>query len=290
MKSGFVAIIGRSNVGKSTLLNNIVGEKIAITANKPQTTRNKITGIYNDEGSQIIFIDTPGIHKAKNALSRKMVDTALNTPKTVDIILFVIDSPFLSKGLDNFILESIKKLGRKKILLINKIDKFKKDELLETFQHFENLKEGGEKVFDKVLTSRADKNLGVAELVSELKEFLEDDKKYFPDGVKTKNSEEFFISETIREKATRILREEIPQGVYIEIEKIIEDKNRKEPLLKIFANIVVEKKQHRKIVLGKKGDMIKRIGSYAREDLENFFKTKVYLELFVKVKERWRDL
>ncbi|MDR2457897.1 MAG: GTPase Era [Clostridiales Family XIII bacterium] len=289
MKSGFVAIIGRSNVGKSTVLNNIVGEKIAITANKPQTTRNSITGIYNDKDSQIIFIDTPGIHKAKNALSRKMVNIAFNTPKKADIILFIIDSPFQKNGLDNLILENIKRSKQKKILLINKIDKFKKNYLLNTYKYFENLQQNNKKVFAEVLTSRADKNLGIKELINELKEFLTDNKKYFPDGMKNENSEEFFIAEIIREKVIRILREEIPHGIYIEIKKIIEEKNTKELLLKIFANIIIEKKQHRKIILGKDGSMIKRIGTYAREDLEKFFMSKVYLELFVKVKENWRN-
>lgn len=280
MRSAFVSIIGRSNVGKSTILNAILKEKIAIAVNKPQTTRNNIRGVYTEDDIQIVFIDTPGIHKTKNLLSKKMVSLSNEAREEGDVILFVVDSPLIRGGQDEKLIENIKRSDKPKILLINKIDKFKGDDLKETFAYYENLK-----VFDEVLTSRADKKLGVDEIILTLKKYLKEEDLGFDKEVKTDQSNYFYIAEIIREKALLLLKEELPHTLFVEVMKIEDTKK----LIRIEANIVIEKKLHKKIIIGKSGEMLKNIGMKARKELEEIYAKKVFLELFVKTEDKWRN-
>lgn len=286
MKSGFVSIIGRPNVGKSTLLNSILGEKIAITTPKPQTTRNCIRGIYTDldpetgDGTQIVFLDTPGIHKAHNKLGSAMTDMAINTFKEVDVILFLVDgSPEKGKG-DLFILEMLKKVNTPKILIINKVDQMDPEEFKKTFDGYEKMG-----VFDKVLGISALQGTHVKELLGELDAYMIEGPMYFPEDMVTDHPERFIVSEIIREKLLTYLSEEVPHGVAVEIERFEEG----EKLTEIGAVIYCERKTHKGIIIGKQGKKLKGIGKSARLEIEALLGTKVFLELWVKVKENWRD-
>ncbi len=286
MRSGFVSIVGRPNVGKSTLLNNILGEKIAITTPKPQTTRNCIRGIYTDldpetgDGSQIVFLDTPGIHKAHNKLGSAMTEMALNTFKEVDVILFLVDgSPDKGKG-DLYILEMLKKVNTPKILVINKVDQMDPEEFKKTFDGYEEMG-----VFDKVVGISALEGTHVEDLVKSLDEYLEEGPMYFPEDMITDHPERFIVSEIIREKLLTYLSEEVPHGVAVEIERFEEG----ETLTEIGAVIYCERKTHKGIIIGKQGKKLKGIGKSARLEIEALLGTKVFLELWVKVKENWRD-
>ncbi len=286
MRSGFVGIIGRPNVGKSTLLNSILGEKIAITSDKAQTTRNAIRGIYSHmDGDeclcQLVFIDTPGIHKPKNALGSYMTDTALNTFKEVDTILFLVDSP-LEEGVsgDRYILDALKKVDTPKILVINKIDKIDPDTFASMYEEYE--KTG---MFDEIIGTNALTGKNVDVLLKILEERAEEGPMYFPPDMVTDHPERFLVSEIIREKALYYLKEEVPHGIAVEIENFDESGK----VTKINAAIYCEKQSHKGIILGKHGHTIKGIGMAAREEIESLLGCKVYLELFVKVKEHWRD-
>ena len=285
MKSGFVGIIGRPNVGKSTLLNNILGEKIAITTEKAQTTRNVIRGIYTDEDVQIVFIDTPGIHKAKNKLGSIMTQSAINTFKEVDVVLFLVDgSPDKGRG-DLFILEMLKDLDTPKFLLINKIDEMDPEEFKATYDAYE---ETG--IFQKVLGISALKGTHVDEVLESITEELEEGPMYFPADMITDHPERFIVSEIIREKLLMYLQEEVPHGVAVEIESFKEKKNSKgEDITEIGAVIYCERKTHKGIIIGKQGKKLKGIGKSARLEIEALLGTKVFLELWVKIKENWRD-
>lgn len=286
MKSGFVAVIGRPNVGKSTLLNEIIGEKIAIATSKPQTTRNQIRGILNtfdeknNEEYQMIFIDTPGIHKPKNKLGEYMTGAAMDTFKEVDAILFLVDSSFSEKGGDAYILESIKDIETPKFLIINKIDQMNPDEFKETFETYEKMG-----VFDEVIGISALEGTHVEKLVETLKPLMDEGPRYFPGDMITDHPERFIVTEIIREKMLMYLEQEVPHGIAVEIETYEETSK----ITKISAVIYTEKQSHKGIIIGKQGRKLKGIGKSAREEIEALIGNKVYLELFVKVKEKWRD-
>lgn len=286
MKSGFISIAGRPNVGKSTLLNAILGEKIAITTDKPQTTRNSIRGIYTrlgqqeDDDIQMIFIDTPGIHKPRNKLGDFMTETAIGTFKEVDAIIFITDDK-LSKGPgDKYILELLKNVPTPKILVINKIDKLGPDDYLQIYNEYN---ETG--LFDQIIGTSAVKGENIQDVIDAVSTYMEEGPMYFPEDMVTDHPERFIVSEIIREKLLMYLQDEVPHGVAIEIETYKETPK----ITKIGAVIYCERKSHKGIIIGKQGRKLKGVGKSAREEIEALLGTKVFLELWVKVKENWRD-
>ena len=280
MKSGFIALVGRPNVGKSTLLNAIMGRKIAITSDKPQTTRNIIQGIYTDDDSQMIFIDTPGIHKPKNRLGKILNKEAYISMDDVDIILFLVDiTENLGKG-DKFIIDLFKNTSKPVILVINKIDKLPKSEILHKIEEYKDLYD-----FDEIVPVSAVKGDNIDRLISILKGKLTDNIKYYEDDVVTNVSNSFMISEIIREKILELTHEEVPHSVNVVTEDISYDKN----VVNIKAMIVIDRENLKRIIIGKQGTMIKEIGRRSRIEIEELLGKKVYLELFVKVIEKWRD-
>lgn len=282
-KSGYVTIVGRPNVGKSTLLNNIIGEKISAISRKPQTTRQNINFIYTDKDAQIIFLDTPGIQKPKNKLGNFMLDESFSSISESDIITYIVDTSKEIGRLDTFIIEELKKQSDKDIiLLINKIDLIQKEEILEIIDLYNEIG-----IFKDIIPISASKNDGVDKYLDILKKYLPEGPMYYPDDMITDKSEKFIAEEMIREKALKFLQEEVPHGVAVSIEKfkLRNDKN----IYDIDANIYVEKKSHKGIIIGKNGSMLKKIGTYAREDLENLLDTKVNLTLWVKIEKDWRD-
>jgi len=286
MKSGFVGIVGRPNVGKSTLLNSILGEKIAITSSKAQTTRNAIRGIYTqmEDGQptcQLVFIDTPGIHKPKNKLGDYMTNTSLTTLNEVDAVLFLIDSPYEGeRGGDAFIINKLKDVKTPKYLVINKIDKIEPDVFEGIYKTYEAMG-----IFDAIIGTNALEGKNVDVLVKELVKSAKEGPMYFPADMVTDHPERFLVSEIIREKLLMYLEEEVPHGVAVEIEQYEE----KGTLTRINAAIYCERQSHKGIIIGKDGKKIKGIGKAARLEIEALIGTKVYLELFVKVKEHWRE-
>ncbi|MDR1495362.1 MAG: GTPase Era [Clostridiales Family XIII bacterium] len=282
MKAGFVAIVGRPNVGKSTLLNAVVGEKIAITADRPQTTRNRIRGVYNDDDCQIVFIDTPGFIAPRNKLGEYMAGAALGALPDADAALMLIDRPVGKEedfGVDT-LLEKLRALKAPKILVINKTDLMTPDEFKRTYERWE-----GSGVFTEIIGTTATEGLNVGAVVATLKKLMPEGVRYFPEDMITDRPERFLVCEIIREKALHYLRDEIPHGVAIEIEKYEE----KQDITRISALIYTEKKSHKGIIIGKDGRKLKGIGKSAREDIERLLGTKVFLELWVKVKPGWRD-
>lgn len=280
MKSGFIALVGRPNVGKSTLLNAIMGRKIAITSDKPQTTRNIIQGIYTDDDSQMIFIDTPGIHKPKNRLGKILNKEAYISMDDVDIILFLVDiTENLGKG-DKFIIDLFKNTSKPVILVINKIDRLPKSEILHKIEEYKDLYD-----FDEIVPVSAVKGDNIDRLISVLKGKLTDNIKYYEDDVVTNVSNSFMISEIIREKILELTHEEVPHSVNVVTEDISYDKD----VVNIKAMIVIDRENLKRIIIGKQGTMIKEIGRRARIEIEELLGKKVYLELFVKVIEKWRD-
>ncbi len=286
MKSGFIGIIGRPNVGKSTLLNSILGEKIAITTDKPQTTRNSIRGIYTrydengEDGAQIVFIDTPGIHKARNKLGAAMTEMAVSTYKEVDVILFLVDGSIKKGPGDRYIVDMIKDINTPKVLIINKIDRMSPEEYKEIYDEYTELG-----VFDEIFGTSALEGTNVPELLDKLEGYMDEGPMYFPDDMVTDHPERFIVSEIIREKILNYLEEEIPHGVAVEIESYEEEPK----ITRIGAVIYCERKSHKGIIIGKQGKKLKGIGKSARLEIEALIGTKVYLELWVKVKENWRD-
>ncbi len=280
MRSGFVTLVGRPNVGKSTLINSLVGYKIAITSNKAQTTRNMIQGIYNDDDSQIVFVDTPGIHKPKHKLGQRLNEEAYYSIDDVDIILFLVDvtMPF-GKG-DNFVLDKIKEANKPTFLVLNKVDKIKRDDLFNLILNYKDLYD-----FKEIVPVSALKEKNVNELIKTLKKYLPDSVKYFPDEELTNTTIEFRAAELIREKVLRLTNEEVPHSVTCVVEKYIEKKDK----AIINATIIVERDSIKSIIIGKQGSMLKEIGSKARIDIENMIGKKVYLEIFVKTIKNWRD-
>lgn len=290
MKSGFISIVGRPNVGKSTLLNGILGEKIAITTDKPQTTRNSIRGIYNSYGeggeklgdvkTQMIFIDTPGIHKPRTKLGSAMTETALNTFEEVDVVIFIVDDELSSGPGDKFILEILKQSATPKLLVINKIDKMEPEKFRRVFEEYEALG-----IFDDIFGVSALQGKNIEHLLNKVESMLKEGPMYFPTDMVTDHPERFIVSEIIREKVLLYLNDEVPHGVAIEIESYKE----LERITKISAVIYCEKKSHKGMIIGKEGKKLKGIGKSARIEMENLLGAKVFLELFVKVKENWRD-
>lgn len=279
MKVGVVSIVGRPNAGKSTLINSIIKEKVAITSNKPQTTRNNIRGIYNDEDSQIVFIDTPGVHKPVNKLGKFLNNEAYASLES-DIVLFLIDSsvPF-GKG-DEFVLDKIKETDSKVFLLLNKVDKIKKDELYNLIMNYKDKYN-----FDEIIPVSALKDKNIDELLNTIKSYLNEGELLFDNDLYTDSSVRFMVSEIIREKIFRKTNEEVPYTVTVLIENYEENKTR----VLINACIIVERDGIKGIILGKQGSMIKEIGIEAREDIERLVNKRVQLELYVKVVNNWRD-
>lgn len=286
MKSGFIGIAGRPNVGKSTFLNRILGEKIAITSAKPQTTRNRITGIYTDleadggEGLQMVFLDTPGIHKSRNKLGDAINETAVNTFKGVDVILLIADGSREFSNGDKYILDMLKETDVPRILAINKMDLMKPEEYLNLYNKY---METG--LFQDVYGVSALKGIGVKELLECLKGFMPEGPMFFPEDMVTNDPERFLVSEIIREKLLTYLDDEVPHGVFVEIESFKEEKD----ITDISAVIYCEKKSHKSIIIGKGGRKLKGVGKSARLEIQDLLGTKVYLQLWVKVRENWRD-
>ncbi len=277
-KSGFITVIGRPNVGKSTLINKIIGQKVAIVSNKPQTTRNKITAVYQDDESQIVFVDTPGIHNPKNKLGNFMVKAAFSAMEDMDAVLFMVDA---SKDItDQNIIKKLQSVKCAVILVINKVDLVPKEKILEIIAKYCDICN-----FDEVIPISAEKNDGVDLLVDTIKNVLPYGPKYFPDDMVTDQPERQIVSEMIREKILRFLRQEIPHGTAVEITTMKTEGD----LCKINATIFVERDSHKRIIIGSGGDMMKKIGTSARREIEKFLGCKVHLELWVKVKDDWRN-
>ncbi|MCI8486451.1 MAG: GTPase Era [Clostridia bacterium] len=283
-KSGFVSMVGRTNVGKSSIINALVGEKVAAIANKPQTTRNAIRAIVNREKLQIIFIDTPGIHKPKTKLGNTMVETAFGTIGDVDVILFVVDatSDEIGRG-DRIILDKIKDSNQKVILIINKIDLIDREKLAKTIDLYKN-----EYNFEAIIPVSVTKNKNIDIIIDEIKKNLNEGPAYYDIEEYTDQTMRQLVEETVREKALKLLNDEVPHGLYIETEKMKKRKTiEKKPIYDVEVIIYCLKNSHKGIIIGKDGNMLKRIGTYARQDLEKMLDTKINLKLWVKIKEDW---
>ena len=285
-KSGFVTLIGRTNVGKSTLINLLVGEKVAAIANKVQTTRTAIRGIVNRENSQIVFIDTPGIHKPKTKLNETMVETSFASIPDADVVLFLIEatSDEIGRG-DRIILEKIKEAKRKTILIINKIDLVKREKLLNLIDIYSK-----EYNFEAVIPISATNSKYKSIILDEIEKHLKVGPAYYDIEEYTDQTMRQLAEETIREKALKLLDQEVPHGIYVEVEKMQSRKNKQnEDIYDIEATIYCLKNSHKGIIIGKNGEMLKRIGRSARIDMEENFGVKVNLKTWVKVKEDWQD-
>lgn len=283
-KSGFVSIIGRPNVGKSTLLNQILKQKLTIVTSKPQTTRNKIQGIYTADDCQIIFIDTPGIHKAQHELGNVMNKFAIGSLDAIDLVLFVVDASSKKGAGDDYILEELKKSKVPTILVLNKVDLVQDEEKLK--ENIESYKEAFN--FTGGLTISASNGHNIDLLIDKVKNLLDEGPMYYPEDQLLDQPIRFVVAEMIREKVLLKTKEEVPHSVAIMIEKFVEPK-KENGIVEIFAAIIVDRESQKKIIIGKKGSMIKDIGTLARKDIVNLLGNKVYLELFVKVVPDWRD-
>jgi len=281
MKSGFVSIIGRPNVGKSTLINTIINRKVAITSNVSGTTRNIIQGIYNDSDTQIVFVDTPGIHKPINRLGKVLNKEALALTKDVDLILFVVDvASGIGKG-DMFILESLKNNDVPVILVLNKIDEITTEKLFKTIDEFKDIYP-----FVEVVPTSGLKNDNVEHLISVIKKYLHDEVKYFPDEYYTSSSMKFMASEIVREKLLQVTEDEIPHSITC-ITTLFEEKK---DIVNISVDIIVDRDNVKRIIIGKNGSRLKTVGTLARTEIESeLVGKKVYLELFVKTIKNWKD-
>lgn len=279
-RSGFAAIIGMPNVGKSTLLNTIAGQKIAIISDKPQTTRNKILAIYTNEDKQIVFTDTPGIHKPKTRLGEYMVHVANESMNEMDVLLFVVDATQPIHELEREIAKNVGKIGAPCILVINKVDKVKKDKLLPLIANYSNLHK-----FDSIVPISAQTGDGVEILLNDITDCLPEGPKFYYDDMVTDQPEKQIAAEIIREKMLWLLEKEVPHGIAIAIDKMEEKKD----ITNIYATIFCEKGSHKGIIIGKNGEMLKKVGSMARADIEKMLEKKVFLQLWVKVKPDWRN-
>lgn len=280
-KSGFIAIVGRPNVGKSTFMNRVIGQKIAIMSDKPQTTRNKIQGVLTDDEAQLVFIDTPGIHKPKHKLGDFMVKMAEGTLNEVDAVLFMINADEGYGGGDQYILDRLEKIKRPVFLIINKIDLIHPDKIFELIHKYKDKHD-----FAEVFPISALQGNNVDNLLGKLKEYMPEGPQYYPADQVTDHPERFIMSELIREKVLRLTREEIPHSVAVVIENIEKRENNK---LYIQATIITERSTQKAILIGKQGTMLKQIGQKAREDIEALLGTKVFLELWIKVQKDWRN-
>ena len=285
-KSGFVSIIGRTNVGKSTLINSLVGEKVAIMTNKTQTTRTAIRAIVNRENSQIIFIDTPGIHKPKTKLGTTMLETAFGTISEVDVILFMIEAT--SKEVereDARILEKLKETNKKVILLINKIDLVRKEEIAKLIELYSK-----QYNFEAIIPISAISNKEVEIILNEIEKLLKKGPAYYDVDEYTDQTSRQLVEEVIREKALKLLDDEVPHGLYVTVEKMKQSRTQnKENIYNIEATIYCLRDSHKGIIIGKNGQMLKKIGTYARQDLERMLGTKINLKTWVKVRKDWQD-
>lgn len=281
MRSGFVSFVGRPNVGKSTLLNSILGKRVAITSDKPQTTRNMIQGIYNDKDTQIVFVDTPGIHKPKSKLGRVLNKQAYFTINDVDIVIMVVDIAEKIGTGDKFVIDILKNIKDKPVfLVINKIDKLPKEEILKKIDEYQKLYD-----FAEIIPVSARKKDNTDRLLEVIKNYLPDNIKFFDDTTITSSSPSFIISEFVREKVLDLTSEEVPYAVTVVVDSLEED----ERTMSIAATVIVDRENLKKIIIGKNGNMIKEIGIRSRKEIESYFNKRVYLELFVKVVPKWRD-
>lgn len=280
-KSGFVSIIGRPNVGKSTLLNQIVGQKVAIMSDKAQTTRNKIQGIYTTDDTQVIFIDTPGIHKPKHRLGDFMVQSALSTLNEVEIVLFMVNASEKRGPGDNYILDRLKNVESPVFLVINKIDEVHPDELLPIIEDYKS-----EMDFAEIVPISAKEGNNVETLLNVLTDYLQEGPQYYPEEQVTDHPEYFIVSELIREKVLELTREEVPHSVAVVVEGLQRNENDK---VTVHASIIVERTSQKGILIGKGGKMLKEIGTRARRDIEVLLGDKIFLDLWIKVQKDWRD-
>lgn len=283
-KSGYVSVVGRPNVGKSTLLNAIIGEKISAISSKPQTTRQNITFIHTDDDSQIIFLDTPGIQRPKNKLGEFMLTESKESIDEADVITYIVDTSKKIGKAERSIIDILKEYQGKLpiILLINKVDTIKKDEILEIISMYAD-----KGIFNEIIPISAMKNDGVDIYIETLKKYLKPGPMYYPEDMITDKNERFIVAEIIREKGLRYLNEEVPHGLAISIEKFKKRENKN--IYDIEANIYVERDSHKGILIGKGGSMLKRIGTEAREDAERLLDAKVNLQIWVKVEKNWRE-
>lgn len=285
-KSGFVALIGRPNVGKSTLMNTLIGQKIAITSSKPQTTRNRIQTVYTDERGQVVFLDTPGIHKAKNRLGEYMVNIAERTISGVDIVMWLVEpTTFIGAG-EQYIAEKLNKIKTPVFLVINKIDTVKKEELLSVISSYKDICNIAE-----IIPVSALKGENTKELMIELYRYLPQGPMYYDEDTVTDQPERQIVAELIREQALRLIDDEIPHGIAVSIDRMKErtQAGNKGGMIDIEATIVCERETHKGIIIGKGGSMLKRIGTNARQEIESLLDCRVNLQLWVKVKKDWRD-
>ena len=281
-KSGFVAIIGRPNVGKSTLMNHLIGQKIAITSKKPQTTRNKIQTVYTCEDGQIIFLDTPGIHKAKNKLGEYMVNVAEQTLKDVDVILWLVEpTTYIGAG-EKHIAEQLQKTSLPVILVINKVDTVKKEDILQVIDNYRKLYD-----FAEIIPASALRGQNTKDIVNSLFKYMPYGPMFYDEDTVTEQPQRQIVAEIIREKALHALDEEIPHGIAVTIEKMRERKG--QHIVDIEATIICERDSHKGIIIGKQGSMLKKIGSNARFEIEKMLEERVNLKIWVKVKKDWRD-
>ena len=281
-KSGVVAIIGRPNVGKSTLMNHLIGQKIAITSKKPQTTRNKIQTVYTCEDGQIIFLDTPGIHKAKNKLGEYMVNVAEQTLKDVDVILWLVEpTTYIGAG-EKHIAEQLQKTSLPVILVINKVDTVKKEDILQVIDNYRKLYD-----FAEIIPASALRGQNTKDIVNSLFKYMPYGPMFYDEDTVTDQPQRQIVAEIIREKALHALDEEIPHGIAVTIEKMRERKS--QHIVDIEATIICERDSHKGIIIGKQGSMLKKIGSNARFEIEKMLEERVNLKIWVKVKKDWRD-
>ncbi|MBO4933391.1 MAG: GTPase Era [Clostridia bacterium] len=279
-RTAFIAIVGRPNVGKSTLMNHLLGEKVAIVSSKPQTTRNRIAGILTKDEDQFVFIDTPGVHKAKNKLGEYMMKSVRSTVGSADAVILIAEAGHPAGDIEKNLIGQIKKSELPSILVLNKIDLVNREKLAETIAGYAALHD-----FDAVVPTCAETGRNVEDVLEEASQFLYESDWMFDEDSLTDQPERQIAAEIIREKILRTLSDEIPHGTAVVIEEFGED----DRMIRIRAEIYCEKQSHKGIIVGKNGETLKKIGSYAREDMENFFGMKVYLNLWVKVKEKWRD-
>lgn len=280
--SGFVSVVGRTNVGKSTLLNALLGEKLLIISDKPQTTRNNIRCIFTDDEAQIVFMDTPGVHRPKNRLGELMIDKVAQSLANTDVILLVLENDLQIGGRDKMLLEKLAQSNKPTIAIINKADKMTQEDVLYKINLLKKYD-----YIDEIVPLSALTGKNVEKIIPLIKQYLQKGPMYFPEEMITDMPEKFFVEEMIREKALFFLQEEIPHGIAVEVFSMKERTGR--DLMDIEATIFCERKSHKGIVIGKKGEMLKKIGIKAREDIEKFLDIKVNLQLWVKVRENWRE-